>query len=708
MKLNTELSHDAEYIGDIQENRVGIDRSNIDFITTLLTSNLYSKPLESFLRETISNAYDSHVEAGTDEYILLLIEDVGYHAYNISIRDYGTGVSPERFDLIYKNIGSSTKRESNDYIGMFGIGRLSALSVVDVASITSYYNGKKYSYIMYKNGSGINIDKISEIEGDFKNGLEVSIKKDNINATDLADALKYLCLFDKLHIVYKGENYFLKNNVENFNNRKTKRYKTFTTCSILPTYYTNYFRVGNVIYKDTNNFIKEKLNIYEGYIVNLPIGSVDITPSREELQYTDYTINTINSQLLEVIEEFKEIASSLVQSDMTLSKFYSDVVQDDTYTVDELVISKLVVPIDVSNCTIDGCAIPYNLYTVIKSFHYHSIDRKYVYKTYFSNNRRGNSCSLRNVFSGKVRLIEKVDKVTKATTFAYLNELMDTNHLYLMLFNNGWEDVKKSLKSYCSNMEIDLDDFNTCMDFIYDHIGVLKLSNADVPEDFIKEYKEKQKKKKEVTVTNKNNIPLRLYYGNSYRNTTYDYYRFKKGVIIYTNNTKEDQTIRSLASLLQFDEFVSGVITVKAEYLDMFKSNRRFIRVDDFLYLKNNYMLKLVTAYIIYNNFKKQFRKYNISGLYIPLYQAFIKKYRNQYKCVDHMYYGYDKFLEGIVQYYQDKGWINQYEIDCYSLSDTEWSSLIGWRDMIENKEHIIKKLALKKFGVLPNIGLSI
>lgn len=120
MKLNLELSHDAEYIGDIQENRVGIDKRNLNFIATLLTSNLYSNPLESFFRETISNAYDSHIEANSDEHILLCISRLDYEKYSFSIRDYGTGLSPERFEEIYRNIGSSTKRESNDYIGMFG------------------------------------------------------------------------------------------------------------------------------------------------------------------------------------------------------------------------------------------------------------------------------------------------------------------------------------------------------------------------------------------------------------------------------------------------------------------------------------------------------------------------------------------------------------------------------------------------------------
>lgn len=120
MKILQDLSHEAEYIGNVEENRVGIDRENIDFITTLLTSNLYSNPLESFLRETVANAYDSHIEAGNDEHILLVITRTEYSKYTISVRDYGVGVSPERFDQIYRNIGSSTKRESNEYIGAFG------------------------------------------------------------------------------------------------------------------------------------------------------------------------------------------------------------------------------------------------------------------------------------------------------------------------------------------------------------------------------------------------------------------------------------------------------------------------------------------------------------------------------------------------------------------------------------------------------------
>lgn len=112
----------ATVIGEIQNNRVGIDVNNINFITSLLTSNLYSLPIESFLRETIANAWDSQVEANNTNTPILVritkIEDTD--DVTISIRDYGTGLSPQRFNEIYKNIGSSTKRDSNNYIGALG------------------------------------------------------------------------------------------------------------------------------------------------------------------------------------------------------------------------------------------------------------------------------------------------------------------------------------------------------------------------------------------------------------------------------------------------------------------------------------------------------------------------------------------------------------------------------------------------------------
>ena len=114
MIINRDESEVA-VLGEVQKHKVGIDERNINHIVTILSSNLYSHPMQSFLRETVANAIDSHLEAGVDEPIIITITD-----QDLSIRDFGTGISPERFQNIYTNIGSSTKRQSNNYIGSFG------------------------------------------------------------------------------------------------------------------------------------------------------------------------------------------------------------------------------------------------------------------------------------------------------------------------------------------------------------------------------------------------------------------------------------------------------------------------------------------------------------------------------------------------------------------------------------------------------------
>lgn len=110
-------------IGDTKEYKTTIDVENIDFIATLLSSNLYSDPESSFIREIVSNGWDAHVEANnTDTPIVVKVsrDANNYYSHHITIRDYGTGLSKEDFENIYCKIGTSTKRASNDYLGCFG------------------------------------------------------------------------------------------------------------------------------------------------------------------------------------------------------------------------------------------------------------------------------------------------------------------------------------------------------------------------------------------------------------------------------------------------------------------------------------------------------------------------------------------------------------------------------------------------------------
>lgn len=287
-----EAKNNVITIGETEQNKVSIDVKNINFITTLLSSNLYSNPEQSFLREIVSNAWDSHIEAGnTDQPVVITVEE-----NRIAIRDYGVGLSPERFKDIYLNIGSSTKREDNTQIGGFGIGRFSALACSNMVSIISYYEGVKYEYLMMKSGNTINIDLINSSNTTEHNGVEVSINL-GYNKFTPSD-FKYLLFFPNVYVNCK------KSDLSAFNNVKVKRNTYYSLCekygykSYYHTYKENGILLGNVmypldIYKIEDDELNTFMNNIEGLFLNFNIGDLEVTPNREQLIYSTKTIAAI-------------------------------------------------------------------------------------------------------------------------------------------------------------------------------------------------------------------------------------------------------------------------------------------------------------------------------------------------------------------------------------------------------------------------------
>ena len=295
MIINQEQSN-AVVTGEIKNNRVGIDVNNINFITNLLTSSLYSFPIESFLRETVANAWDSQVEAGNvNTPILIKISSQNKSDITISIRDYGTGLSPERFDEIYRNIGSSTKRNSNEFIGCLGIGRFASLAVSDVVSIKSYYNGLCYSYLMYKDGETLNIDLLNTTETKYENGVDVqvTVKDAYYSGRHVVDGLALLAYFEQIYIDTDIE--WLYDFVKRFNERTVHNFNTFKVCSLTEVRGLH-FLMGNVLYKCSDTAYKSFQND-PSIAISCNIGEVDVTPNRESLRYNERTKQNISEKL---------------------------------------------------------------------------------------------------------------------------------------------------------------------------------------------------------------------------------------------------------------------------------------------------------------------------------------------------------------------------------------------------------------------------
>ena len=98
---------------------MSIDPSGMAHVMSILT-NLYADAPLAVLREYATNARDSHVAAGTDRPIEVdLPSDLNP---TLVIRDFGVGLSEAEIIDVYARYGASTKRDTNDQVGAFGLG----------------------------------------------------------------------------------------------------------------------------------------------------------------------------------------------------------------------------------------------------------------------------------------------------------------------------------------------------------------------------------------------------------------------------------------------------------------------------------------------------------------------------------------------------------------------------------------------------------
>ena len=140
----------AKFSDDVEVvHKFDIDNANKGLIFSILRSKMYSDPIGSICREIASNCRDAHREVGTPfkaVEIELVTTFWGNEQNHIIFRDYGPGLSPDRVANIYTKYGSSTKRNTNDQAGGFGLGCKTPFSYTDSFNVVTVNNGIKYVY----------------------------------------------------------------------------------------------------------------------------------------------------------------------------------------------------------------------------------------------------------------------------------------------------------------------------------------------------------------------------------------------------------------------------------------------------------------------------------------------------------------------------------------------------------------------------------
>ncbi len=309
--LNSSL-HTVTTVGDFKSHKAEIDAEDLGWILQILSTNLYSDPIGSLIREYSSNAWDANVEAGNKhkpiEVGIQTDKDQGSYWY---VTDLGPGLSPERIDKVYRKFGKSTKRESNEAIGMMGLGKFSGLSYSDQIYITTRFEGMQYQYIMHRADNLPQIDMLSISPSDLPSGttIKVFIHGGWSDRRDFEKATReQLAYFENIYFNVDGSD---------FNDFKLIKGKTFTYSSVDdrglriklgPVTYPIDYEALKMTTDDDHQFkmITILQHSYDGLALNFNIGELAITPNRESLLYNTKTTAIIKQRF----EEFeKELAA---------------------------------------------------------------------------------------------------------------------------------------------------------------------------------------------------------------------------------------------------------------------------------------------------------------------------------------------------------------------------------------------------------------
>lgn len=121
-------------------------------IMQILRGKIYSNPIKTILQEIGCNARDAHREIGKSD-IPIKIKLPTKLDETFYIQDYGPGITPDRMSNVFIKYGNSTKRDSNEQTGGFGLGAKTPFAYVDLFNVTtiSEEDGKhvKRVYVAY-------------------------------------------------------------------------------------------------------------------------------------------------------------------------------------------------------------------------------------------------------------------------------------------------------------------------------------------------------------------------------------------------------------------------------------------------------------------------------------------------------------------------------------------------------------------------------
>ena len=316
MKIDIE----KEALGDVGLNQMGLNVNSLTFKT--LIDGIYNNKLGAVIREISSNARDAHIKSeNTDPFEIILDTNNSNLVTKMTIKDYGNGLTKEEMIKYLCTLNSSSKRDSNDFIGFLGIGSKSPFSLVNNYNFTSYKDNNKIVLNFFRaDNETPHYDIVTEPSDVTVSSVECNIifYNQTISVQDtLSEIYKQLILFDiqpRIIVnnveenkteIYEPENFFSKV-TETEHYFKLSRddspyyedlHRKYTSCNLL-------ISLGNVIYQyKVSNYYNIRNTSADTYIFKFDPQELSFNEGREFIVDVPANFDKIRNKLNSIFQE---------------------------------------------------------------------------------------------------------------------------------------------------------------------------------------------------------------------------------------------------------------------------------------------------------------------------------------------------------------------------------------------------------------------
>lgn len=285
----------------------------------ILSSGLYSDKVGAVLREIGCNAADAHIMAGKPD-LPFQVKLPTTLSPTFSIKDWGPGLSHDEVMQNYQTYFHSTKTQSNDVTGCFGLGSKSPYAYTDQFTVIAAQDGVMRTYFCAFDETGVPTTSLvaeTQAPDSWRNGLEVSLPVPPADFSLFAQKAQDFYQWFRVAPTIVGGTQIQVPELE-WQLGFLKKQKDVRRSNPM-------LVMGNVAYPFNHRILNDDLtaefihlnmvlhHIYmQDLVFEVPIGTVDVTASRESVEYTPRT----KRALLEWIDNGMRAISSEIDGEL--------------------------------------------------------------------------------------------------------------------------------------------------------------------------------------------------------------------------------------------------------------------------------------------------------------------------------------------------------------------------------------------------------